>query len=86
MKALTLPTGTIARGALVRLRTRNGGDCIVRLASDYKPTYSCWFTGHAHNGDILDHSFIRNADDIVTVTAVPEDTPTALTAFAQEAS
>lgn len=63
-------TGNTAKGTKVRLKTSNGGDAIVRLASMYSPTYGCWFTGFRLDGTLQLNSFYRNADDIVSIEAV----------------
>ena len=40
------------KGTLVRIRTTNGGDAVVKLLEDYRPTYSiaienyCYAAGH----------------------------------------
>lgn len=62
----------IAKGTKVRLRTSNGGDAVVRLASMYTPTYGCWFASFANDGTPTGHSFYRNSDDIVSVEPIAE--------------
>lgn len=56
--------GVIAKGTRVRLRTTNGGDCVVVLAETYRPTFACTFL--APEG----HWFVVLADRIRSVEVV----------------
>lgn len=62
----------IPKGTKVRLKTSNGGDAVVQLASGYTPTYGCWFTGFSLAGHLNATDFYRNSDDITSVEPVDE--------------
>lgn len=39
---MNMMTQPIAKGTIVRIRTTNGGDSIVKLGEDYRPSYHVW--------------------------------------------
>lgn len=58
-------------GTLVRLRTSNGGDALVRVAvSDYRESFGGFFT-HDPNG----HTFYVRQERVRDVCPVPEAMP-----------
>jgi len=57
----------IDKGTIVRIRTTNGGDNIVKLAEDYRPSYSVWVINEGYAAGM---SWFLQASRIKSIEAV----------------